>query len=93
MAGIQSLIDMARDRLNLTHRYTPWEAQFLRSVITAYDRYGSLKPAQEKKLKEIVLVRYIQGEPPHIDATGKRTGQPFPIDRVRRTHDTTPRPH
>lgn len=82
--GIKSLIDMARDRLNLTHRYTPWEEKFLRSIITNYDRYGSLRGDQEKKLKEIFLVRYVQGEVPHIDATGKRTGQPFPSERVRK---------
>lgn len=59
-------------------------------VITSYDRFGSLKGEQEKKLKEIVLVRYIQGEEPHVDATGKRTGAPFPSERIRRQNDSTP---
>ena len=83
MTGIDTLMKKVRERLNL-NCYTPWEHKFLSSLVTQYDRSGRLSEKQIAKLKEVVLVRYIQGETPHVDAKGHYTGAAYPIDRLKK---------
>lgn len=80
--GLDTLLNKARERMNLSC-YTPWERDFLSTLLEQYDRTGTLSEKQTAKLKEIVLARYVLGEPPHIDANGRVTGAPFPWERIK----------
>lgn len=63
MAGVKTLIEKAKSRLNLSC-YTKWERDFLASVSEQLERKGSLSEKQAAKLKQIILERWVQGKSP-----------------------------
>lgn len=79
--ALETLIKKVEERLNL-NCYTGWEAKFLKSIVGQFKSKGRLTESQVNKVREIIRVRYVIGEQPHIDPTGKPTGHPFPKERL-----------
>lgn len=83
--ALSKLINYIEERLNL-NCYTVWERKFLTSAVQQFKRTGTLSERQEAKVREVIRVRCIIGEEPHIDSTGKPTGKPFPKERLDRDY-------